>query len=67
MDNLVKLIEENKTYSNELHTEVLPVSVVREIVQEIYLSQINNTLVEIQSAVNDINKGIRDIAEGDAE
>jgi hypothetical protein len=67
MDNLVKLIEENKTYSNELQTEVLPLSIVRTLVEQIYISQINNTLIEIQSTVNDINKSIRDIAEGDTE
>jgi type II secretory pathway component PulF len=67
MDNLVKLIEENKTYSNELQTEVLPVSVVREIVQEIYLSQIANTLGTVQEAVTEIKAAVTGMAEGDAE
>jgi hypothetical protein len=38
MDDIIKLIEDSKTYSNELKTEVLPVSVVRKIVQELYSS-----------------------------
>lgn len=67
MDNLVKLIEENKTYSNELQTEVLPVSVVKEIVQEIYLSQVAKTLGTVQEAVDDIKDAIFGIAEGDDE
>ena len=67
MDNLVKLIEENKTYSNELQTDVLPVSVVREIVQEIYLSQMANTLGTVQEAVTEIKAAVTSMAEGDAE
>ena len=67
MDNLVKLIEENKTYSNELQTDVLPVSVVREIVQEIYLSQIANTLGTVQEAVTEIKAAVTGMAEGDTE
>jgi type II secretory pathway component PulF len=67
MDNLVKLIEENKTYSNELQTDVLPVSVVREIVQEIYLSQMANTLGTVQEAVTEIKAAVTGMAEGDAE
>lgn len=67
MDNLVKLIEENKTYSNELQTDVLPVSVVREIVQEIYLSQMANTLGTVQEAVAEIKAAVTGMAEGDAE
>ena len=67
MDKLVALIEEHKTYSNELQTEVLPVSVVREIVQEIYLSQIANTLGTVQEAVSEIKAAVTGIAEGDDE
>ena len=67
MDKLVALIEEHKTYSNELQTEVLPVSVVREIVQEIYLSQIANTLGTVQEAVTEIKAAVTGIAEGDDE
>jgi len=65
MDKLVALIEENKSYSNELQTEVLPVSVVREIVQEIYLSQVAKTLGTVQEAVDDIKAAVTGIAEGD--
>lgn len=67
MDDLVKLIEENKTYSNELNTEVLPVSVVRQIVEKMYDSTFNATLYTIQNAVKEVNESIKSIAEGDGE
>ena len=67
MDDIIKLIEDSKTYSNELKTEVLPVSVVRKIVQEVYNSQFSLALNSIQDSVSEINNSIRSIAEGDAE
>ena len=67
MDNLVDIIEKNKTYSNELQTEVLPVSVVREIVQHIYLSRMTETLSTVQEAVTEIKAAVTGIAEGDDE
>ena len=67
MDDIIKLIEDSKTYSNELKTEVLPVSVVRKIVQELYSSQFSQALNTIQDSVSEINNSIRSIAEGDAE
>ena len=67
MHNIVKLIEDSKTYSNELKTEVLPVSVVRRIVKELYNSQFSLALNSIQDSVSEINSSIRSIAEGDAE
>ena len=67
MDDIIKLIEESKSYSKELKTEVLPVSVVRKIVQELYSSQFSQALNSIQDSVSEINSSIRSIAEGDAE
>jgi len=67
MDDLVKLIEDNKVYSNELKTEVLPLSTVRQIVEKIYESQFNTALASIQNAVKEVNDSIRSIAEGDDE
>ena len=67
MDDIVKLIEDSKTYSNELNTEVLPVSVVRKIVQELHSSQFSQALNSIQDSVSEINSSIRSIAEGDVE
>jgi len=65
--NIVKLIEDNKVYSNELKTEVLPLSTVRQIVEKIYESQFNTALASIQNAVKEVNDSIRSIAEGDDE
>ena len=67
MADLVKLIEENKTYSNELQTEVLPVSVVRQIVEELHNTEFNRALNSIQEAVKEVNQSIKSIAEGDDE
>jgi len=67
MDDIIKLIEDSKTYSNELKTEVLPVSVVRKIVQEVYNSQFSLALNSIQDSVSEINNSIKSIAEGDVE
>ena len=67
MADLVKLIEENKTYSNELQTEVLPVSVVRQIIEELHDTEFNRALNTIQEAVKEVNQSIKSIAEGDDE
>ena len=67
MADLVKLIEENKTYSNELQTEVLPVSVVRQIIEELHNTEFNRALNTIQEAVKEVNQSIKSIAEGDDE
>ena len=67
MADLVKLIEENKTYSNELQTEVLPVSVVKQIIEELHNTQFNRALNSIQQAVKEVNQSIKSIAEGDDE
>lgn len=67
MDDLVKLIEESKVYSNELKTEVLPVSVVRQVLEKVYESQFNIALANIQNAVKEVNESIKSIAEGDGE
>lgn len=67
MHNIVKLIEDSKSYSNELQTEVLPVSVVRKIVEELYTDKFNLALSSIQESVSEVNEAIRKIAEGDAE
>lgn len=67
MADLVKLIEENKTYSNELQTEVLPVSVVRQIIEELHNTEFNRALNSIQQAVKEVNQSIKSIAEGDDE
>jgi len=67
MHNIVKLIEDSKSYSNELKTEVLPVSVVRKIVEELYTDKFNLALSSIQESVSEVNEAIRKIAEGDAE
>jgi hypothetical protein len=67
MADLVKLIEENKTYSNELQTEVLPVSVVKQIIEELHNTEFNRALNSIQQAVKEVNQSIKSIAEGDDE
>jgi hypothetical protein len=67
MHNIVKLIEDSKYFSNELQTEVLPVSVVRKIVEELYTDKFNLALSSIQESVSEVNEAIRKIAEGDAE
>ena len=67
MHNIVKLIEDSKSYSNELKTEVLPVSVVRKIVEELYTDKFNLALSSIQESVSEVNEAIRKIAEGDTE
>ena len=67
MADLVKLIEENKTYSNELQTEVLPVSVVRQIIEELHNTEFNRALNTIQEAVKEVNQSIKSIAEGDGK
>mgnify|MGYP001261272123 CR=1 FL=1 len=67
MHNIVKLIEDSKSFSNELQTEVLPVSVVRKIVEELYTDKFNLALSSIQESVTEVNEAIRKIAEGDAE
>ena len=67
MHNIVKLIEDSKSYSNELKTEVLPVSVVRKIVEELYTDKFNLALNSIQESVSEVNEAIRKIAEGDTE
>ena len=67
MHNIVKLIEDSKTYSNELKTEVLPVSVVRKIVEEMYNDKFNLTLSSIQESVSEVNEAIRKIADGEIE
>ena len=67
MHNIVKLIEDSKYFSNELQTEVLPVSVDRKIVEELYTDKFNLALSSIQESVTEVNEAIRKIAEGDAE
>ena len=67
MHNIVKLIEDSKSFSNELQTEVLPVSVVRKIVEELYTDKFNLALSSIQESVTEVNEAIRKIAERDAE
>lgn len=67
MHNIVKLIEDSKSFSNELQTEVLPVSVVRKIVEELYTDKFNLALSSIQESVSEVNEAIRKIAEGDTE
>ena len=67
MHNIVKLIEDSKTYSNELKTEVLPVSVVRKIVEEMYNDKFNLALSSIQESVSEVNEAIRKIADGEIE
>ena len=67
MADLVKLIEDNKTYSNELQTEVLPVSVVKQIIEELHNTEFNRALNTIQEAVKEVNQSIKSIAEGDDE
>ena len=67
MHNIVKLIEDSKSFSNELQTEVLPVSVVRKIVEELYTDKFNLALSSKQESVTEVNEAIRKIAEGDAE
>ena len=67
MDDLVKLVKENKVYSNELKTEVLPISVVRTLMEKMYESQFNVALNSIQNAVKEVNESIKSIAEGDDE
>lgn len=67
MHNIVKLIEDSKTYSNELKTEVLPVSVVRKIVEEMYNDKFNLALSSIQESVSEVNEAIRKIADGEVE
>ena len=67
MHNIVKLIEDSKSFSNELQTEVLPVSVVRKIVEELYTDKFNLALNSIQESVSEVNEAIRKIAEGDTE
>ena len=59
MHNIVKLIEDSKSYSNELQTEVLPVSVVRKIVEELYTDKFNLALSSIQESVSEVNEAIR--------
>jgi len=67
MDNLAKLIEENKFYSHELKTEALPVSVVRTLMEKMYENQFNVALNNIQNTVKEVNDSIKNIAEGDDE
>lgn len=67
MHNIVKLIEDSKTYSNELKTEVLPVSVVRKIVEEMYNDKFNLALESIRGSVAEVNDAIKRIAEGEVE
>ena len=67
MHNIVKLIEDSKTYSNELKTEVLPVSVVRKIVEEMYNDKFNLALESIRGSVAEVNDAIKNIAEGEVE
>lgn len=67
MHNIVKLIEDSKTYSNELKTEVLPVSVVRKIVEEMYNDKFNLALESIRGSVAEVNDAIKKIAEGEVE
>ena len=67
MNNLVELIEKNKFFSNELQTEVLPVSVVRTLMEKMYENQFNIALNNIQNAVKEVNQSIKSIAEGDDE
>jgi len=67
MHNIVKLIEDSKSYSNELKTEVLPVSVVRKIVEEMYNDKFNLALESIRGSVAEVNDAIKKIAEGEVE
>ena len=67
MHNIVKLVEEHKTFSNELKTEVLPVSVVRKIVEEMYNDKFNLALESIKGSVAEVNNAIKKIAEGEVE
>lgn len=46
MDELTKLIEENKVFVESLGMEVLPVSVVKEVIGQLYESYQGNNVIE---------------------
>tara|TARA_Y100001972_G_C7399012_1_gene207655 strand:- start:190 stop:396 length:207 start_codon:yes stop_codon:yes gene_type:complete len=67
MHSIIKLIEEHKTFSNELQTEVLPVTVVKKIVEELYNDKFNLALDSLKGSVSDIQASIRKIADGELD
>lgn len=46
MDELTKLIEENKVFVESLGMEVLPVSVVKEVIGQLYETYQGNSVIE---------------------
>lgn len=68
MNDLVQLIERNKIFVKDLNMEMLPVSVVKEIITKLQESSLQATLQTITNNVQEINKEIQEtvnkIAEG---
>lgn len=68
MNDLVQLIERNKVFVKDLNMEMLPVSIVREIITKLQESSLQATLQTITNNVQEINKEIQEtvnkIAEG---
>lgn len=68
MNDLVQLIERNKVFVKDLNMEMLPVSVVKEIIIKLQESSLQATLQTITNNVQEINKEIQEtvnkIAEG---
>lgn len=68
MNDLVQLIERNKVFVKDLNMEMLPVSVVKEIITKLQESSLHATLQTITNNVQEINKEIQEtvnkIAEG---
>lgn len=68
MNDLKELIEKNKVYVKELNMEMLPVSVVREIVIKLQESSLENALRTITNNVQEVNKELQNtvnkLAEG---
>lgn len=68
MNDLVQLIERNKVFVKDLNMEMLPVSVVKEIITKLQESSLQATLQTITNNVQEINKEIQEtvnkIAEG---
>jgi len=68
MNDLKDLIEKNKVYVKDLNMEMLPVSVVREIVVKLQESSLENALRTITNQVKEVNKELQNtvnkLAEG---
>lgn len=68
MNDLKELIEKNKVYVKDLNMEMLPVSVVREIVVKLQESSLENALRTITNQVSEVNKELQNtvnkLAEG---